>query len=169
MVCLGLDEQLDNEIYNEGIHLKEKDMSEYEIDGHYYYAQGMKHPVITVNKQGTTYEKNVIKAHELGHHHLTSHNLFESPSWLRKKEELLAERWMLNRVMPIEKLIEAYEAGNYTPFSVADYLEIPVEDLIKGIEKYLTIYGFALHTQKYVITWSPFCIKREADEEKEYF
>ena len=167
MSCiLHLDEELDQEIYDNGIVVREMDMSGFGLDGHYYRAPGRK-PVITLHTGITgTKERNVLKTHELGHHYNCICNMFDAPPLLQEKYKALSNRWEVRRYMPIEKLIHAFDLGNTTPFTLSDYLEIPVEEIMRGIKLYGQIYGTTLQYGQYTITWDPFNIRRDRRRRK---
>ena len=106
-------------------------------------------------------ERNALKAHELGHHESCICDLLTAPKWIRQKYETLADRWKLQRIMPIEKLIRAFDNGNLTPLSLSDYLEITVEEFMYGINLYEEIEGPIYDYGQYTIIWHPFNIKRD--------
>lgn len=161
-VRLTLSEQLDQEIYDESIILEiASDMPE-KFEAYYDNAYGVSHPYITINANVVSErERNALKAHELGHHENCICDLLTAPKWIRQKYEVLADRWKLQRIMPIEKLIYAFDLGNVTPLALADYLEITVEELMAGIALYERIRGPVYNYGQYTITWHPFVIKRD--------
>ncbi len=114
-------------------------------------------PAIAVNKKiRNTYIKNALKAHELGHHFTCPGDLRSIPPIVRKKSEVLAGRWALARIMPVEKLISAYQAGVRTVDELSDYLEISCAAITKGLQTYLQIYGREIRHGAYTITLDPF-------------
>ena len=166
-VHLSLSEELDQEIYDKGIFLEiAADMPE-KLEAYYDNANGVSHPYITINTNvKSELERNVLKAHELGHHENCICDLFTAPKWIRQKYEALADRWKLQRIMPIEKLICAFDAGNVTPLALTDYLEITIDELVSGLKLYERIKGPMLKYGQYSITWNPFNIKRDRRRRK---
>jgi Zn-dependent peptidase ImmA (M78 family) len=164
---LSLSEQLDQEIYDKGIILEiANDMPE-KLDAYYDDACGVSRPYITINScVESERERNALKAHELGHHENCICDLLSAPRWIRDKYEILADRWKLQRIMPIEKLICAFDAGNVTPLALADYLEITIDELISGLKLYERIKGPMLKYGQYSITWNPFNIKKDRRRRK---
>ncbi|MEA5003812.1 MAG: hypothetical protein VB081_09970 [Christensenella sp.] len=161
MLPLRLDDVLDQQIYNEGVYLEEHVYMPGVQDGMYYSADDMPYPIIAINPcVSGTYQRNYIKAHELGHHHNCVRNLFDAPSWVRQKYELLADRDWIDNIMAIDDLIIAYEKGNDTPMSLAEYLEIPIDALMKGLSIRYQQYGEVSHKGQYCIYWNPFNIKK---------
>lgn len=169
MMQLRLSDQLDQEIFDQGIILDYTDILTTACDGAYYAADDLIAPVIAIKGsiRGSRNE-TVAKAHELGHHYSCICDLTAAPDWIQKKYEVLADRWKLQRIMPIDKLIRAFDAGNVTPLSLADELELPVEELMSGITLYQKIYGPKLHHGQYTITWCPFNIKRDRRRRAKY-
>lgn len=158
---LALAEELDQEIYDNGINVEEFDTTDFHVDGLYYNSDDLASPVITLNSTLTEREKNSIKAHELGHHNYCVCNLFEAPQWIQRKYETLADRYKLERIMPVEKLLEAFDNGDCAPMALADFLEITLEELASGIKLYQQIYGISLTRGQYTITWQPFKITKD--------
>ena len=162
MYPLHLEDILDQQIYDEGIYLEEYfDLPDCQ-DGAYYDAIDMPYPIIVINKNlFGTYARNYTKAHELGHHHNCVRNLCDAPMWIRQKYEMLADRDWIENVMSIDDLVIAYEKGINTPMSLAEYLEIPLEALMKGIAICYQQYGQVTYKGQYCIYWNPFNIKRD--------
>lgn len=120
-------------------------------------AQG---EVILINSEiSTSAERVFVKAHELGHHFSGVEPGRDEISVSRSEHR--ANRWALEWIMPIERLIEACEAGVRRTLELADYVGIPIEELCKGLDMYYGIYGpRSIHGQ-YVIDWNPFRIKKD--------
>lgn len=162
MLPLRLDDVLDQQIYSEGVYLEEHVYMPGVQDGMYYSADDMPYPIIAINPcVSGTYQRNYIKAHELGHHHNCVRNLFDAPSWARQKYELLADRDWIENVMSIDDLVIAYEKGINTPIALAEHLEIPLEALMKGIAICYQQHGQVTYKGQYCIYWNPFNIKRD--------
>lgn len=162
MYALRLEDALDQQIYDEGIALERHFFNHSSTDGLYFNTDDLTCPVITINKNITsTQETNYIKAHELGHHHSCIRNLFDAPAWIQKRYEMLADRDWVERIMSLDRLVEAYDHGNNTPMSLADYLEIPLEALVKGIDICYRKYGLVTYFGQHCIYWNPFNIKKD--------
>lgn len=161
MMQLNLSDELDQEIFDQGIDVREIDLSEYGLDGHYYRTDDMRCPVITLSTAVKgTYERNVLKAHELGNHYNCSRNIFEAPAWFQNKYKLLSKRWEIQRYMPLDKIILAVEHGNTTPFSIADYLSIPLQSFLEGLVEYQVMCGPECVFNSYKIFLNPFKVKK---------
>lgn len=167
VVHLSLSEELDQEIYDKGIILEiAADMPE-KMEAYYDDANGVSHPYITINANVKSEpERNALKAHELGHHESCICDLLSAPLWIRQKYEVLADRWKLQRIMPIDKLIRAFDLGNTTPLSLSDYLEITIEELMAGIALYERIKEPIYQYGQYTIIWNPFNIFRDRRRRK---
>ena len=162
MYPLSLEDILDQQIFDEGIFLEEHvEMPDIQ-DGMYYRSNDLPYPIIAINSNVSgTFRRNYVKAHELGHHHNCVRNLFAAPEWIQRKYEMLADRDWIDNIMSIDDLIIAYEKGNNTPMSLADYLEIPIEALMKGIAICCQQYGPVSYKGQYCIYWNPFNIKTD--------
>lgn len=154
--------ELDQEIEREHILLIEHDLTPLGLDGHYYFVEGMAHPVITINDRITDpFARNVIKAYTLGCHFCCHCNVFENPSIFQKAYQTLIRRWEIRRCIPIYKLIRAFCLGIVYFVDIAEFLEIPLSEMLYGFTVYQDLYGPRLRHGQYTITWSPFTIKKE--------
>lgn len=158
VLVMTREEILDQAIYDEGIIVITCHFES--VHGAYYRdARGA---VIGVNTDlSTSAERFYVKAHELGHHNLTSINTVSAQEEAMNREEARVRRWEIEYLMPVDSLIEAFQKGYTTPLDLADFLEITPEKLAEGIGLYYQIYGpQSIHGQ-YVVTWNPFNIKRD--------
>ena len=167
MYLLRMEDALDQHIYNEGIYLDDNfEMPAFE-DGIYYNADDMPYPIIAINKNlKNTYQRNYVKAHELGHHYNCICNLFEAPVWIRQKYEVLADRYWIEKIMSVDRLIAAYKSGVRSPFELVEYLQIPLESIMKGFETWYQKEGPVTYRGQYCIYWNPFDIKRDRRRRK---
>jgi len=157
---LRLEEILDQEIYDEGIYLEEDVKMPGVQDGIYYSADDMPYPIIAITPGlRDAYQKNYIKAHELGHHYNCICNLFEAPAYIRRKYELLADRHWVNQLMSVDHLITAYEAGVCNPFELSEYLQLPIDVILKGLKICYQENGPISYKGQYCIYWNPLDIK----------
>ncbi|MEG0702274.1 MAG: hypothetical protein RR449_01725 [Christensenella sp.] len=158
----SLAEQLNQEIYNENICVDEHEFSNVDLDGMYHSADYLASPVISINTRSvkTTAHQNYVKAHELGHHHNCICNLFEAPTYIRQKYELLADRDWVERILTPERIVQACSSGVRNPFELAEYLEIPIAAVNKGLEICFQIHGCEnTYYEQYIICWNPLTVK----------
>lgn len=157
------EEILDQTIYDENIIVIACRFES--VHGAYY--RDTRGAVIGVSTDlSTSAERFCVKAHELGHHYLTSINTVFAPEETRDREEARVRRWEIEYLMPVDTLIEAFHKGYTTPLDLADFLEITPEELAEGINLYYQIYGpQSIHGQ-YVVTWKPFDVKRDRRRRK---
>ena len=167
MYPLSLEDVLDQQIFDEGIYLEEHVPIPNIQEGIYYRSDDLPYPIIAINANVSgTFRRNYVKAHELGHHHNCVQNLLDAPAWIRCKYELLADRDWIENIMSIDDLVIAYEKGNNTPLSLADYLEIPIEALMKGLAICYQQYGPVTHKGQYCIYWNTFSIRMDLRRKK---
>lgn len=166
---LSVEEKLDQVIRDEKILYNEV---YFEVVRGWYHSE-VHGSVILVNNQITTSaERCYVKCHELGHHFMgTVENVLnESASYydqtLIDRDEYRANRWATEWLMPVEKIIEAYENGVKTPLDLADYMSIPLEELCNGISIYYKKYGPYKDFGQYRIFWNPFNIKKDRRRRK---
>lgn len=117
---------------------------------------------VAINKSIEGSQKiNALTAHELGHFHECAYNLLEASPEICAKQETLAQRWATLRVMPIEKILDAYTYGAQNIYEFCDYLEIDQAFFIEGLLLYAQMYGQQLRYGAYIVSFDPFNITNE--------
>ena len=159
---LSLSEQLDQEIYDEGILVRRDYLFDKNIGGTYYRSNMVSFPIITINTMiKTTVEENVIKAHELGHHYTGTCDAISSQKEVQRREEYRAHRWEVQRLLPPERLIELFNRGCTSPMEILDIVDIPYEEFYFAMDLWESVHGPQLEKGQYTITWHPFDIHRD--------
>ncbi|MGP4073161.1 ImmA/IrrE family metallo-endopeptidase [Piscibacillus sp. B03] len=98
--------------------------------------------VIWLNsKIETSIEKTCVLAEELGHHFTTAGDILDQSQTTNVKQEKLARLWAYNRLVPPEKLLDAFLHGCKSRYEVAEYLEVTEEFLENCIQAYKQKYG----------------------------
>lgn len=98
------------------------------LDNRYYIALD---PTAVI----TPSVERVCLAHELGHCNTGSFYNAYSPFDLRTKHELRADRWAIEKLVPLEELKKAIKKGYADNTSLADYFSV-TEDFIGKALKY---------------------------------
>ena len=89
------------------------------------YADGC----IWVNKNLPTARKTCILAEEIGHYFTSSGDILDTKKPDNLKQELRARKWAYNKVVPVERIVEAAGKGNVTLWDMAEYLDVDEEFL----------------------------------------
>ncbi|PWV97475.1 uncharacterized protein DUF955 [Paenibacillus cellulosilyticus] len=99
--------------------------------------------VITLNPTAISSQPEMlcILAEELGHHFTSSGIILDQNNLLNRKQELRARRWSYHRLIPLERILEAYKARVKGRFEIADYLGVTEEFLQQTIDRYKEKYG----------------------------
>ncbi|WP_302739063.1 ImmA/IrrE family metallo-endopeptidase [uncultured Clostridium sp.] len=135
--------------YQKNVKIKEKPLK-YGFKGLYKNSKIIIDSNIETNK-----EKTCILAEELGHH-FTSHGDIIDQSDIRNvKQELKARAWAYEKLVGIERLINAHKAGVKGRYELADFLEIPEWFLLDAIEYYKSKYGTCYKINNYIIYFYP--------------
>ena len=116
--------------------------------------------VIRMNKHlGTIREKTCVLAEELGHYHKSTGDILHVKSTKNMKQEILARRWAYDRLIPLHKLIEAYNFGCNSRYEIAGFLEVTEEFLQETLNYYIDKHGTEIIIEnKYMITTDPLVI-----------
>ncbi|MEE1086661.1 MAG: hypothetical protein U0L05_05785 [Schaedlerella sp.] len=106
----------------------------------------------------TTAEKAAILSEELGHHYTSYGNILDPDSIDNRKQEHHARIWSYHKLFTLEQLIEAYQKGYREFHEVAEYLEIPEEQLRDAISYYRTQYDTYTVQDGFYIIFNPYLI-----------
>ena len=114
------DELLD-EATSDGLIVKEKPLVVY--DGLIFGAK------IAIKKDMTTAKKACVLAEELGHFHTTVGNILDQSNLDNQKQEFKARVWAYEKILSIDKILEAASKGHTEPHTMAEYLDVDEEFL----------------------------------------
>ena len=98
----------------------------------------------------TDREKKCLLAEEFAHHQLNHGNILKDPH-----QETIARRSAHDRLIGLDGLIRAYEAGCNSFNEVADYLDVTEEFLNEAIKEYASRYGTHAIKGNYIIAFIP--------------
>lgn len=119
--------------------------------------------VIGLNKCLSTYsEKTCVLSEELGHYHTSVGNILDQTSEGNRKQEYKARLWAYNKMITIEKIISAKEAGCRNRYEIAEHLNVTEPFLQDAIDCYRSKYGLGFQKGNYIIFFEPFNIYRMA-------
>ena len=119
--------------------------------------------VIAINCQGITSEKEkaCILAEEYGHYRTTYGNILNQKDVSNIKQEKRARNWAYEKLISLEKLIEAYEAGVRNCYNLVDFLGVTEDFLQNALKHYTEKFGLYVKQEDYIIYFSPLGILRE--------
>lgn len=119
---------------------------------------------IWINRDISTREKHCVLAEELGHYHTTQGNITDQSFLSNRKQEKQARSWAYKKVVPLSKIIEAYEFGTSNSYEMAEYLEVTETFLQKALDRYKEEYGIYKKHGNYVIYFEPLAVMHMFDE-----
>lgn len=116
---------------------------------------------IGIRKGMSETEKACILAEEIGHYYTTVGNILDQRDAGNRKQEMIARKWAVDKMISIEDLFRAADQPCNTLFEIAEYLEVTEEFLLEALEVFKKRYG---HSYKYegktiVFCDHGFCIK----------
>jgi len=106
---------------------------------------GIPHPGATIRDQGcyavfldftkirSTRLLRGVCCHELGHLATGSLHKVDSPFELVERSEYRANRWAAETYLPWEAFQEAFAAGYTEPWQLAEYFELPEQDVCRAL------------------------------------
>lgn len=145
-------EKLLIETENEGIEILENN-----------YIAGMKglyiDNIITVNSNiETSIEKKCVLIEELGHHHTSFGNIINQSIVNNRKQERKARAWGYERLVSMDKLVDAIRYGVRNRFELAEYIDVTEEYIEDVIKYYKEKYGFYYKYNNYIIYFEPLAV-----------
>lgn len=137
---------------NNGITVTENfDLSQTRFKG--LYCDG----IIAINHTiETTFEKTGILAEELGHHYTTVGDITSQSTTEERKQELKARLWAYNKLIGLQGILSAYNAGCHTITDMADYLNVTEDFLAEALDCYKKKYGTCATLDNYLIYFEPY-------------
>ena len=124
-------EELLDFAYTQGIEVYEFPFQSERIKG--LYADN----VIGINSNlKTSAEKITILAEELGHHYTTVGDITDTSNPDNAWQEAKARLWGFRKLVSRELIIDALRHGCKTIFETADYLELPVDYLVRAMSTF---------------------------------
>lgn len=103
----------------------------------------------------TSTEKACVLAEELGHHHTSVGNIIDMENISNRKQERQARIWGYNKLIGLNGIIKAFEAGCQSVHEAAEFLEVTEEYLLEAIECYREKYGVYKEIGTYTIFFIP--------------
>lgn len=116
------------------------------------YADG----IIGISKHINSKEKVCVLAEELGHYHTSCGNILDQKELSNRKQEHRARAWGYEKVVSLDRIVDAYKARCSTKEDLLEYLGVTDEYLMESIEYYKRKYGlFYRLDDKYLVTFEP--------------
>lgn len=103
-------------------------------------------------------ERACTLAEELGHHKLNCGNILNQKDTSNRKQEQKARLWAYYRMVTIDKLIAAWEAGCRNRFEIAEYIGTTEAFLQEAIDSYKSKCNTIAQRGDYLIKFDPLCI-----------
>jgi hypothetical protein len=91
---------------------------------------------VWIRKDLTAAEKTCILAEEIGHHMTSFGDILDRKSVTSMKQEEIACKWAQEKLLPPEKLFEAFQAGYRSTHEIADYLGIDEKFVGECLKRY---------------------------------
>ena len=148
MIYLTNYESLIDEAYDRGVLVKEKPLK--------YNNGRIKGNRIAIRRDiNTNKEKSCVLAEELGHYYTSYGNILNQSVIDNRKQEFRARVWAYQKIITMDKLIEAYQKGCRNSFEIAEELTVTEEFLLEGISIFRQKYPAVLQYKGYLIQFSP--------------
>ena len=103
----------------------------------------------------TNTERTCVLAEELGHYYTSAGDILDQSTIENRKQEYKARRWAVKRLVRVEDIIEAFNAGVSTRSELAECLNITEKFLYIAIDHFKGIYGQFTELNEYVICFDP--------------
>jgi len=114
--------------------------------------------VIWINKNQTTAEKTCVLAEELGHYHTTVGDILDQSVPANRKQERRAREWAHQRLIPLERIVEAYRNKIAEQLELAEYFGVTEQFLQEAIQRYKDKYGLFAICNGCMIIFEPLIV-----------
>lgn len=116
---------------------------------------------IGIRKSMSEAEKACVLAEEIGHHYTSVGNILDQDAVGNRKQEVIARKWAVDKMLHVEDLFRAADAACRTFFEIAEYLEVTEDFLLEALEVFKKRYGLSYTRDGRTITFldNGFCIK----------
>lgn len=114
----------------------------------------------------STAEKACILAEELGHYHTTAGNILDQTKVHNRKQERRARVWSYQKLVPLDKLIQAYEKGIRSRHELAEFLGITEQFLMLALQNYKEKHGCYCRVGNHCIYFEPLGILEIRQQER---
>ncbi|WP_018664585.1 ImmA/IrrE family metallo-endopeptidase [Heyndrickxia acidiproducens] len=140
------------EAEREGVEVEEKKMKSENIKGLY----GDK--TIWINRGLTLVEKSCVLAEEMGHYYTSYGDILDQNTVTNRKQEKQARNWAYEKLISLEKIVQAYDFGATSRFEIADFLNVTEQFLIDAIQHYREKFGLFTRVGKHTIIFDPLVV-----------
>ena len=106
---------------------------------------------IWINRELSNIEKNCVLSEELGHHYTSFGDILDQSKLENRKQEKRARNWAYERMIPLDKFIEAYQAGVTNRYEFAELIGVTEDFLTESIKHYQQKYGLCTTHNGYII------------------
>lgn len=116
---------------------------------------------IGIRKNMSASEKACVLAEEMGHFFTTTGNILDQSKVNNCKQEAIARKWAVDKMISIEDLFHACENGCINLYEIAEYLDITEDFLLGALEVFKKRYGHSYTYNEKTITFhdNGFCIR----------
>ncbi|GEM00863.1 protein of unknown function [Halolactibacillus halophilus] len=115
--------------------------------------------VIWINKSITGIAKRgCVLAEELGHHYTSVGNILNQSKMNNIKQEKRARSWAYEKVIPLNKFIEAHKNLISSKFELAEFLSVTEDFLDEALERYKEKYGLFVEFKGFTIRFEPLAV-----------
>lgn len=108
-------------------------------------------------------QKACVLAEELGHYYTTAGNIMDQTEVANRKQERTARLWAYHKMITLEKLVAAKEAGCRNGYEISEHLNVTEEFLLDALNCYHSKYGKGVQKDNYLILFEPFNIYKVMD------
>lgn len=111
---------------------------------------------IWINRYISTFaEKGCVLAEELGHYHTSDGDIIDQSKFNNRKQELRARFWAYEKLVPLEKLVQAQKEGIRNRFELAAYLGVTEDFLEKALKRHKEKHGLFTLVNGIVLFFDP--------------
>lgn len=132
---------------NEGVAVVDYDLGE-SLSG--LYCDGC----VLINKNSNASERYCTLAEELGHHYTATSNIVETNTIDKCRQEQLGRRWGYEKILPLERILDAIIEGYDNLADLAEQLEVTPEYMQEALVYYSQKHGTSIDYHEHRVIFS---------------
>lgn len=106
--------------------------------------------------------KTCVLAEELGHYHTSCGDILDQNKITNIKQEKRARNWAYEKLIPLDRIISAYEAGVRNLYELAEFLDVTEYFLSLALEHYKEKFGIFTKQGDYLLYFNPLGVFRKS-------
>lgn len=155
---MSMDEmdRLEARLSDDGVIVDDRLLRRRNISGLYIADSTGSPPIILINGGLEPTKRLCVLAEEAGHHYRSSGPALDKGDSTQRKNEQAGRDWACVALMPLERLVKSWCAGNTTVYDLAEDIGVTEDFLRSAIDYYHRKNGVLTTWKRWIIQFDPY-------------